>query len=142
MLSFFNHSCAPNLFNCSSSGKKVCITIRPIKKGEQLFICYKKDLPTRERQEILLGKWGFLCKCGKCYPHCELSDRIKMRSDSIYESLQRSVPNMDYSDEIKCNIMADECMQFLRKYGHLPWSEEIEFVQRIYTNCLMKSDST
>lgn len=34
VLCLFNHSCAPNLFNCAIDNKKICVTIRPVKKGK------------------------------------------------------------------------------------------------------------
>lgn len=33
VLCLLNHSCAPNLYNCGVDNKKICITIRPVKKG-------------------------------------------------------------------------------------------------------------
>lgn len=33
VLCLFNHSCAPNLFNCAIDNKKIGVTIRPVKKG-------------------------------------------------------------------------------------------------------------
>lgn len=34
VLCLLNHSCAPNLYNCAIDNKKVCTTIRPVKKGK------------------------------------------------------------------------------------------------------------
>lgn len=38
VLCLFNHSCAPNLFNCAIDNKKFCITIRPVKKGKHFIL--------------------------------------------------------------------------------------------------------
>lgn len=40
VLCLFNHSCAPNLFNCAFANKKFCVTIRPVKKGKYSYIIY------------------------------------------------------------------------------------------------------
>lgn len=51
VMSFFNHACAPNLFNSSAANKEICISMRPIQKGEQLFVKYLcGDRTTRQRQ--------------------------------------------------------------------------------------------
>lgn len=36
-----NHSCDPNIFWISANGKFVFIVAKPIRAGEQLFICYR-----------------------------------------------------------------------------------------------------
>lgn len=36
-----NHSCDPNIFWISSNGKFIYIVAKPIRAGEQLFICYR-----------------------------------------------------------------------------------------------------
>jgi hypothetical protein len=70
---FFNHSCAPNvrLFYDDSMAK--FITLRPIKKGEQLFIGYNVEFwrqPVEVRRDTLIKKDGFICKCEACeQPH-------------------------------------------------------------------------
>lgn len=38
----FNHSCNPNIFNVFMENKGVYIVSLPIKKGDQLFICYNR----------------------------------------------------------------------------------------------------
>lgn len=82
VMSLFNHACAPNVFNSSAANKEICITMRPIKKGEQLFVKYLcGDRTTRQRQDMLLNQWNFLCKCDKCVPHCSRADTLNMKSD-------------------------------------------------------------
>lgn len=33
----FNHVCAPNLLNSSTGDQQMCITLRPVRKSDQLF---------------------------------------------------------------------------------------------------------
>lgn len=137
ILSLFNHACAPNVFNSSTGYAEVCITMRPIKKGEQVFTKYLcGDRTTRQRQEILLTQWGFVCKCDKCQPHCSFADRKRMQSDPCYHSLVSNIQRMDYG---MCDLKAltPKCEEFLRKYGHLPWCEEIGVALKMYTQCLL-----
>lgn len=47
-------------------GQAILIAIRPIMKGEQIFISYiEEDMPWKERQ-ALLSDYGFACKCCRC----------------------------------------------------------------------------
>lgn len=132
VLSLFNHACAPNLFNSSTGNSEVCITMRPIKKGDQLFVKYLcGDRTTRQRQEILLKQYGFLCKCDKCEERCQPADRSRMKSDSSYKSLNAGIY---YGDLSKLKHL---CELFLKQYGGLPWSEEMGIVLKQYTQCLL-----
>lgn len=68
ILSFFNHSCSPNLFNCIFGNQMVCTTSRRIQRGEQLFISYRPfdHVSKVKRQKILLDNWNFECHCDRC----------------------------------------------------------------------------
>lgn len=61
ILSIVNHSCAPNM-HFSLKGKcGYCVTVRPIKRGDQVFINYLGDdvyMPTEQRQFRLKASWG------------------------------------------------------------------------------------
>ncbi|XP_055296403.1 SET and MYND domain-containing protein 4-like [Sitodiplosis mosellana] len=137
VMSLFNHACAPNVFNSSMGNKEVCITMRPIKKGQQLFVKYLcGDRTTRQRQDMLLNQWGFLCKCDKCVPHCSPGDRSKMKSDPCFKALVKSA-SINFYDITNFSQLTNKCVQFLKKYGHLPWSEEMDVVLKAYTKCLL-----
>lgn len=128
IMSLFNHACAPNLFNSSAANQEVCITMRPVKKGEQLFVKYLcGDRTTRERQQLLLHQWDFLCKCDKCEPHSNPVNQIFMRADPIFAKMQ----------SLGLSQLAPLCVNFLRKFGHLPWSNELDMVLKAYTKCLL-----
>lgn len=128
VMSLFNHACAPNVFNSTTGNEEICITLRPIKKGDQIFVKYLcGDRTTRQRQAILLNQWGFLCKCDKCEPHCKSTDR------SIMKRALMSIRN----GELVNAVTKSQCESFLKLYGHLPWSEEMDVVLKTYTKCLL-----
>lgn len=131
--SHFNHSCAPNLFHFTKDNRIICITSRPIKKGDQLFIIYKTNLPTenQHRQKRLHESFGFQCKCEKCEPRTRSieSDRIRMDPEfqhlvELFATSNEEAPN----DLAKCLEMKNVCIKVLNKYGSLPWNDEIDAI--------------
>lgn len=64
---YFNHSCAPNL-HCSQYGNRlVGTTVRPIKKGEQIFISYMGPMSDDEETRRAVFH-DFKCECEICVP--------------------------------------------------------------------------
>jgi len=66
-----NHSCNPNVNYYPKQDLMFFKTIRPIKKDEELEICYinkdtVKHMSTIERQTYLLHHYGFHCTCNTC----------------------------------------------------------------------------
>lgn len=66
--SLLNHSCAPNLISRLHHKCRYFTTVRPVKKGEQLFISYLSnfDGSIEARQQHLKKEYGFECHCEKC----------------------------------------------------------------------------
>jgi hypothetical protein len=62
-----NHSCDPNI-NYKVVGDEIIFkTIKPIYKNDEIFDSYiDYHLPKKERQKLLLERYGFYCKCTKC----------------------------------------------------------------------------
>lgn len=121
-----NHSCTPNVCVTFSGNQQMAITIRPVKKGDQLFTEYKN---------VDKENFPFVCKCSKCVPCYKYDDCLRMKSDPIFDFILRS--NQTYfSDDTKFLTLKSKCHEFLTKYGHLPWSNEIEFVSEKFENCL------
>lgn len=136
VLSLVNHSCTPNLLNFAVDNQEVCVTIRPIQKGEQLFISYSgQDDTTVQRQAFLKQYFGFECKCGKCRP-CD-RNRNHLKVHPFFQTSQRfSSVDIDKENYMKHQQM---CVDFLKKYGNLPWSEEIDDVVNIFKKVILHS---
>lgn len=144
VLSMVNHSCAPNLFNFAVNNQEVCVTIRPVKKGEQLFISYisqAETFPRQARQSHLKEYYEFDCKCKKCgssFPG--KADRYQMMMDPCFQILRRLHATKDeHVDKAEHTRRQQMCSQFLNKYGHLPWSEEFEMVVNAFTKLIYDS---
>lgn len=133
IFSMINHSCAPNLYTRYAGRVHHCVTIRPVKKGEQLFINYlgtqKQSL--NQRSAELKSKWDFLCNCDKCKPLGECVDRETIVTDPTYTFITENCKDAD-----KASIVFDECENVLNKYAHT-WSDGVETVQEIYKNALI-----
>lgn len=140
MTCMFNHSCAPNVFNHMIYSQAVFITIRPIKQGDQLFVSYlgeETNNSSEYRRNALANNFGFLCECDKCIPHCLLADRATMESDSNFEYLKRTYTTA-FNDKVQRTSLKVACIRFLNKYGHLPWSNEMNFVSLCYLKWLFE----
>ena len=62
-----NHSCDPNISYTTVGDYLQFKTLKPIHKNDELFDSYiDYRLPKKERQEMLLKRYGFHCKCTKC----------------------------------------------------------------------------
>lgn len=121
-----NHSCSPNVCVTLFGNQQMAITIRPVKKGEQLFTEYKGV----DKKEFL-----FACKCSKCVPRYKHEDCKRMRLDPLFDFILRSDQTY-FLEDTKFPTLKSKCQEFLTKYGHLPWSNEIELVAEKYENCL------
>lgn len=142
VLSLMNHSCSPNLFNNSTPDDiGYCVTVRPIWKGEQVFINYLGNdtrMSRHERQEKLQFSWNFDCKCERCKSDQTFeSDAMKadMEKDKSYQYVSSTCQRV-HCKEInsacgKRQHLKNECVKFLNKFGHLIWSRELQIV----TNC-------
>lgn len=138
VLSIINHSCAPNLHFAVMGKIGYCVSVRPIKKGDQVFINYLGDdvyMPFEQRQHLLKSMWGFTCKCDKCEINICSTDCEQMRSDpSLKYVLRNYENNHDTIDASKRIQLKKQCIKFLKKYGHLPWTTELEFVINCFTS--------
>ncbi|XP_031624133.1 histone-lysine N-methyltransferase ASHR1-like [Contarinia nasturtii] len=135
ILSLFNHSCAPNVYNYSVENRKFGVTVRPIKKGQQVFISYLGTGNCHnaiERKHLLKSKWNFECKCDLCEPCGTITDSNKMRLDPCFKFVNRNFKN----DQPNMSIMKKKCIHFIRKYGHLPFSREMKFISDIFTSLI------
>lgn len=131
---YFGHSCAPNVFWGDCDGNNVFITIRPVKKGEALHTFFFDILlaSKSERQQKLLEKREFVCKCMRCTGQTatrEQRNYLLMSPDFRYIA----AANSTYAHQ---DIAMEKCKAFLRMCGQMPWCDEIGFVAFEYVNLL------
>lgn len=127
----FNQSCDPNVVHIYDGNKQMCTTIKPVKKGQQLFITYYKDLlmkSTHERQKKLRDTFKFTCQCSRCVPKFRNIDSLTMQQDPNFQYIKDSECDLRKVTSEELLIQKEKCFQFMRKYGHFPCSEEIFFV--------------
>lgn len=155
VLSMLNHSCAPNLYHPRRGKQQYCVAIRPIQKGQQLFISYlsPNDWSTMDiRQQKLKYSWGFDCICERCYTQQQQQQQQqsiqneptmmtiqKIQTDPSYQFILANHGNTDKEYELfEC------CLKFLNKYGHLPWSMQIFAIigtfMNLYVEMLLKCE--
>lgn len=141
--SLFNHSCAPNLHTDFHRNKRVCITIKPVKKGQQLFVSYTEHLLnnmmlTTERQLYLKENFEFGCKCDRCVPSIRLNDSVRMKQDPNFNFIYSKRQTIPSASREKLSVFEEKCCKFMEKYGHLPWTDEIHFITLTFIFCLQR----
>lgn len=118
--------------------REILVTIRPIKQGDQLFVSYLGfGKNTKKRQASLKNQYQFDCKCDKCEPQCKSIDRAPMKADTNFRYLL-DCAEVNINDKAQRTEHKQKCIDFLHKYGHLPWSEELEYVLHCFKNCLSR----
>lgn len=135
----FNHSCAPNVFYSTKNKTGYLTTIRPIKKGDQIFINYladQVDEPKHERNKLLMDKWGFRCECERCIPFISRLDML-IHEKGIMEHEAFNYISNHYDD---CKLpfdseerthLKEKCAKILTDYGHY-WSKSLDQVTKCF----------
>lgn len=142
LVNYMNHSCAPNISLISFNEFNVCITLRPIKGGDQLFISYfRNDVikhNTVSRQTYLRDICEFECKCERCVTSTMPIELEKMTTDLCYQYVRKNGNKMKCSkvESGDLKMMLEKCIEFLDKFGHTTWSSELDFVVKCYEKSL------
>lgn len=131
---FFGLSCAPNVMHSDHNDLSVFITIRPVKKGEPL-LTYLADyllLESKERrQHALLQNRKPECKCSRCEGlSATATQQEEITSDPDYVNVSSRQSGTDVQ------AMNEKFVNFLNKYGHIPWCDEIGNVIDAYVHFL------
>lgn len=133
ILSMLNHCCAPNVYHPRRENQQHCVTIRPIRSGEQLFISYlplNNELSSEERNGKFTSSWGFSCTCELCHQIQKPTDPDLITSDSCFEFI---VENFNIENNRKnLPILMENCTKFLNRFGNSQWSTEILMVVSIF----------
>lgn len=138
VFSLFNHQCTPNLMNAGTGDKEVCITIRPIKKGEQLFITYVVNPKPNQRQYIF-NEFGFWCECSKCVPVAvPMRDMLRMEMDGDNHAINSIIPFIHLEQDVaERERMKRHCISFINRHGHLPYNKTLEFCIYVFKQCIL-----
>lgn len=139
LASYINHSCSPNVIFTDNNNLCVCKAVRPIQKGEQLFVHYyqhETTTPFESSKSQLLKQFGFKCKCEQC--NCrQISaiDRQMINTDPLWLILKDENPFTAIlgSNKVHSQKIKDMCEQFLQKYGRTIWSSELCYVVGLYS---------
>lgn len=135
ILSMVNHSCAPNIYHPRHGKQQCCVTIRPVKSGQQLFISYlsPNDRSTKEQRQLKLkSSWGFDCKCERCESTKEPIDSSIIEADSYYRFVVENYDNDNNAGQL--STLLEHCLYFMNKYGDSSWSTSINTVIGILMN--------
>lgn len=124
--SLLNHSCFPNVSHQRCGNQMITYTVRPIKMGEQLFI------------DNGMMNNHFQCKCSKCNPSWQREDRNRMESEPDFKDIKRFDDSGDGMNPDERSILKAKMVNFLTKYGELPWSPEIEEVMTHFKSYMFK----
>lgn len=125
VLSLVNHSCSPNLHNYEVRNRRCSVTIRPVKKGHQLFTTYLTgdEKPLDQRQKEIKQWWGFECKCEYCCAGDQSIDvKVALSNPTFRYVLQ------NYQNKENHSVVMDKCLKFLNKRGNMPWAMEIQMM--------------
>ncbi|KAA6365981.1 MAG: hypothetical protein EZS28_038493 [Streblomastix strix] len=114
-LSFFNHSCIPNVKQVNfSDGSIIGVAATDIPKGASLFITYVgQQLPFSIRQKMLLN-WKFCCRCKRCNDNIEGQLRLKQMEKEKNVKIEKD-SEVEKQNEYKfppdmfCEALVCEC---------------------------------
>lgn len=132
---FFAHSCAPNLLLFHCDAKMICITVRPIKKGEPLTVS-RLTLPslseeTSVRQKIIEEACDYICKCSRCQGAAAVpAQRNQIRSDPDFQYIISNT--IRGTDEEKLKNLNNKCINLMKKYGEMLWCNEFGYIMDCY----------
>lgn len=137
VLSRFNHSCASKVHHFFNDDDVLqCLAVRPIRKGEQVFINYLPEMKfdsMEERKKYIEDTWNFICSCEICSGQNTTQSNI--RNNNSYQYVLKNFSDDSFQDRTK---LMSECMQFLKEYGDV-WSKEVELVQNCYIKLINTS---
>lgn len=80
-MSYFNHSCAPNIAVIQTNTALKMLALRDIDAGEEVAISYiETDRPKLARRKCLQAEYNFTC----CCPRCNIPPSNTLRDDFVH----------------------------------------------------------
>lgn len=144
LFTYLNHACASNLRTINIANMRFGVTLRPIKKGEQLFISYLADdfgdIPVEETQQKIFDGFGFRCNnCERCKPDEELSEEnVKMlQNDPDNRFVFMRAIELEQSTDVRGKneqrkLLKEKVVGMLNRYGSKHWCKELAQLMRFY----------
>ncbi|KAG4065919.1 hypothetical protein HA402_008915 [Bradysia odoriphaga] len=141
MNNFFRHSCAPNILNCECDGQNSFVTIRPVKKGDQLQISYVDPRASQAKRQLDLQKrYQINCNCMRC--NCSSAkptsdQRKQISSDPNYKDIVNfDIKNLYVSSAEESLKIIEKCITSLEKCKDILWCTEIEQMIDVFIKVL------
>lgn len=131
-----NHSCTPNVCHVFKDGLINCIVIRPISKNEELLFSHITfDIFGSEAQRRAILKSRYVdCKCERCKLE-SLSSNHRMQSDFNFQQIQKMFKIQTLCkglyDRKQTDLMKEKCFCFLKKFGRMKWSIEMDRITEV-----------
>lgn len=141
MSRYFKHSCAPNVYVTTSHGSMINVTVRPIKKGQQLTRTILLQLLTqskKKRKQVLWRERKMKCKCVRCNGFTASNlQRDKILDDPDFQYLNEDWPEGPNQFDAAVQARVEKCKCLLRKYGQFPWCVELGEIVEIYIHLIL-----
>lgn len=146
--SWFQHSCAPNAALVHKDGITTCVILRPIKKGEPIYVNRQQTFSrfSSQRRQFHWDRVETQCNCIRC-SRCpaETPENDLMHNDLNFQFLKNqtnlSGQSAEYSVEM-IETLKLKCKSVLMKYGRDEWCKEIESVFWFYSILLNHNPPT
>lgn len=136
MSRYFNHSCYPHVLMLSDGvANSVYITVRPIKKAEEVLTVCLPFILTKSRQNRQLKLWEyrqFRCNCKRCRGiFASKKQRNQLANDGLMKALTSGTEFRIDKDMVYQRI--GNLNELLQKHGHIEWCDEMEDLLSMYS---------
>lgn len=118
----------------------ISITIRSVKKGEQLMHSIYPEILLKSRvirNELLWKERKLICNCTRCQGITATPvqrQRLTSDPDFRYIASRNTTLEMHNVDEVQA--MTAKCLAFLNRYGHVEWCDQIAIAVDAYAHIL------
>lgn len=136
---YFGHSCEPNTLKADCDGKTVCISIRPIKRGERLLQSNSMDLfqSKKQRQDYLWDLKRIVCNCPRCDGlSASPQQREQIVRDPDYSYILSEDRVLHLNEKERIQAVLRRCETFMKKFGRLNWCHEFGMILGVYMKLL------
>lgn len=142
LTAYFNHSCAPNVCTVSCDNRIATIAIRPIKRGEQLFISYfGRDLnrDTAGRRRHFDQFFDFVCNCERCRCNMPFTPFVDTYDLELIQYVLVRYPYnkpVDFTSDSTLKHARDRCAVYAKENGNRFWTDEVTIIMDCYVRIL------